>query len=136
MTASKPQIDFSSIRFPSDNVTLRHVREMSRSGYDLLHLDDDLNILRLHEEDIARLAFARRLGDPEAIAAALDELIDREEDGPCDEAREIERVLDIVARGYVRFGVADGPETARQLVRRLETAGAEQAQALLGKGHS
>jgi hypothetical protein len=133
MTESKPEIDFSRISFPSDKITLQHVREMQRAGYDLFHLDDDLNILREREEDFARLGFARRLGDAEAIATALDELIYWREETPCDEAQEVQKQVDILTREYVRFGVPDGPETARQLVRRLEAAGAKQAQAFLGK---
>jgi hypothetical protein len=131
MTDPKPQVDFSRIEFPSDAVTLKQLRD--KTGFPD-RLGEDLSVMHMREEGFVRFGFAKQLGDEDEILNAVFEALEwMEADGPCDEAtqaRELQVEKDCLAREYIRFGVADGPETAKQLIRRLEALGAEQAKAL------
>lgn len=126
MMSAKPTIDFTKIEFPSDSVTLKHLRSRDWCLSDCAR---DLDIMYLREKEWAELGFARQLGDEEAMNSAEALIIawNEDVDGPCDVALEIDNERERLAQSYVEFGIAIGVEQGRLLVEHLERAGAAQA---------
>lgn len=83
---------------------------------------DDLRAMRDVEEILTTLA-AVTPGEAAKAMAWVTERSDRE--APFDGAFEVAEARKELAEYYVRFGVADGPETARQLIRRMEDSAKE-----------
>jgi hypothetical protein len=126
MTEAKPQIDYTRIEFPSDLVSLKQLRSLQLMLGDV---GEDLDLMHMQEREFARLGFSRQWGDEEEIRGAIADIIDwSEADGACNAAREVQDAREHLASLYVQFGIAEGPETAKQLIQRLELMGAEQAQ--------
>jgi hypothetical protein len=121
-------IDYSQIDFPSDHVTLKRLRALTPQGRGLEFAFEDegasLDGMHFMERQLARAAFVTEASDKEQIQRTM---------------RDIERLSDLVddrqelARQYIRYGIADGPETAQQLIRRLEASAGAQAREKLGK---
>jgi hypothetical protein len=126
MSDATPQIDYTRIGFPSDQVTLQRLRALTPRGR-AFSLEDEaggLDGLHYLERLLASVGFATGLGDSEHIDQAM-KAITRLTD--LREAREELAVL------YVRYGIAEGPETAQELIRRLEGMGSAQARETIGK---
>jgi hypothetical protein len=124
----RPHIDYLSLDLPSHHITLGQVRK--------LYPDDELMPLagvarRLDEmysieQDIVLLGYAATLGKEELRKASRDlyeGITWDDEEGEEGKAQEVKALKDY----YIEYGVADGQETAGQLVRRLEEMGAQLA---------
>ncbi len=141
-----PPFDYSSLEAPSDNLTLGRLRALRLrplagagaagppSGFDIKREADHLLDMQEYERRLAGLAFAERVGDPAAVEEARLAVQDdwSGQRGGWDEI--VREAREALASHYVRYGAADGPGSARELVRRLEAAGAAQAPA--GQGRS
>jgi hypothetical protein len=127
MTETKPQIDYGRIDFPSDRVTLKQLRAKNVIlPLDGAHLED----MHVWEKDFARLGFLRERGartEMETLQGEMDAVAQADVGAS---AREH------LSAYYVRFGIADGPETAEQFIRRLEAEGAAQSRQQHGRHRS
>jgi hypothetical protein len=128
MTDIDPKIDFTRLVFPSDDVTFGQVRnrfpilnghEVVESRQPGKYSETFGEVLQgsyfgiIHSErDIARGAFEKALGQ-----SSPNKSYKREE-------KEIK--LDLVS-DYVRFGIADGPHEAKEMIRGIEKAAKNQA---------
>ena len=118
MTETAPEIDYDRIDYPSDEVTLKQLRtrnvELTLDGEAIEDMHD-------WEKEFARIGFLRELGNTKELDALVAEMdtIAHADVGVSP--------LEHLSSCYVRFGIADGSETARQLIRRLESQGSEQA---------
>jgi hypothetical protein len=85
------------------------------------------------EKLFADLGFARGTGDEERIREAKERLFrgwnDAGGTGPFIEPG----VMKVLAQDYLTYGIADGPETAKQVIRDLEEQAAQQARQMLGR---
>jgi len=126
MTRVNLQIDFNQIDFPSDPVTLKHLRSRQVDFE-----DDALELILMHkrEQEFAELGFVTALGDPKELQRVIDTIIQSNDDPDVsyDEAKFVQEARDALMDNYMQFGIADGPATARQLIHRLEESGANLA---------
>jgi len=106
MTRRQPEPDYSRIHFPSGRAALH-----DEDG-------DELNYLHYWERYVVKDAFLEVLGCPKS-----------DRDAECRQPG-----IDYLVAGYVRLGIAAGPETAKQHLHDLQAQGREQAAALLGRG--
>jgi hypothetical protein len=130
MIALPPQIDYSRIVFPSDRITVPYLRKafprrdsQDSPGFFGMDMGEDIDTMMYLERGFARLGFASALGGGEEVTAELEAgfeggLQDRRDD---------------LADSYIQFKLADGPKTARQLIRAVQEAGAAQAREHGGK---
>ena len=120
------QIDYGAVDFPSDHLTLKRLRGLaSHQPFDALSLySERLDAAHFMERAFVRHGFSSVLGSQEAACA---ELAFHPEDGREGSLR------DLVA-DYAYFGLSDGPETAKQLIRRLEDTGGRLARERIGRG--
>jgi hypothetical protein len=146
VTDESPKIDYGQIDFPSDRLTFKQIRALaskptyadfpSLEGYLFDHVTG-LATMHYIEKNFADVGFAKGTGDPKRIEEAILKLNagwrDNEPDVVYDEALATQDSVDSLADDYQKFGIADGPETAKQLVRRLEDNAAAQAREKLGR---
>ena len=117
-------LDYSSITFPSDRITLADLRRAHPERFDAeggvgFHQTDGdatfvLNTLLYTERLLARAAFEKALGRP---GDAVREIGGVERDD-CVEG---------LSEDYAFYGVASGPRLTEQLVRDIEAQAAAQA---------
>jgi hypothetical protein len=130
-----PTLDYDLVDFPSDRITLRQLRALARADdpqHDLAsylpEVAEGLAVMHYLERTFADVGFARGAGDPRGLDRALDELTwgwkDDQPGVKFDLALAYQDAVADLASYYQRFGVADGPKTARELVRRLEESAA------------
>jgi hypothetical protein len=129
-----PTVDFTQIQFPSDGLTISHLRKVKPHFFDLparegycgkrhgflgrQSLEDCLGGIIDTERELAALAFIAGPGrTPPDSANGL---------GPRWEA------IECLANDYVRIGLAKGAHHARELIRGIESQAA--AQATRGRG--
>ncbi len=126
MPDSEYEINFKAIDFPTDKVTLGDLRRRpeTTSRNFLTELADDLDTVQFVQEGFVRLGFAGVTAGNKGQDAVLNEI--------AAEGRRPEAESFLVNR-YLHYGLADGPETAKQIIRRLEEAGAQQAREKLGR---
>lgn len=118
-------IDFRSIRFPSDTLTLGALRTLDPELFDIggrieedrydrvvTMMENKLVSLMCCEREVAHSAYAKAAGLP-----VLDEF-------GADYAPDLEK-------HFIEFGLASGPHHARQLIRDIESQAAA-----LGAKHS
>ncbi len=129
MVGESPELNEDEIEYPSGALMLRSLRAR---GIKLDVAGEDLEVMHEYERDFAQLGFAIGLMDDEQIMHAKLRLAgwDEANDGPFEELVELQRARERLAQEYVRFGVADGMESAKQRIRRLEDDAVEQ-----GRGH-
>jgi hypothetical protein len=119
-----PHIEFSLIPFPSDELSIRRLRDRFPKSFDRTNDDirffrsavDDVDVMMKIEGQLARKSFHDALG--------------RETKAPgwgWEQARA--NLTDL----YVQFGLASGPHHAEQLIREFEHTAADQAR---GAGRS
>jgi hypothetical protein len=114
-------INLSAIHFPSDSLTIGAVRKLHRDKFDgdvnptFFHelprsgADRSIGLMLFIERALARIAFDTALGEP------LTELLTRDE------------FVGDLAELYARYGIANGPHHAQQLVRTFEAEATSQA---------
>lgn len=116
-------LDFRNIRFPSDGITVRRLRELHPDlfdhGYHAGGGAQPVYLLRPEEaghvtDRLGNLLFIERFVVASAYAAA--ERIDPPEGEP-------DALIEELSNLYLRYGLASGPQHAAQLIRDLETAG-------------
>lgn len=127
MTTQK-SIEFRTIAFPSDNLTIKALRQAHPDQIDTNPLptfftnrnrhdsaEDMLTDLLYSERSIAEMAFYRALGKspPE----------------PCD----VEAFSEELTRLYIRYGIASGEHHAAQLIRDFESQATAQARGHTGR---
>lgn len=117
-----PEIEYHRIDYPSDHLAFT-LKDWRAGKFDEATLGD----MHLWERDFARLGYLREAGVRAGAEALLEEMNATARADVGVSAREH------LSAYYTRFGLAEGPETAHQLIRRLEAQGAEQAQQRLGK---
>jgi hypothetical protein len=123
LAKSQPEINFTTIQFPSDKLSiklLRRVRpDQDASGSpDLFGWEGEaLDTMMYLERAFATLGFRSALGDAKAAEEEL--AAELEADGVAEVAKEL-------ADCYVRFGLATGPAAASEFVRQVQAAGAAQ----------
>lgn len=133
------EIDLSKIKFPSDRVTLKNLRALAEGdpdyyfGSEYLHLSN----MMIREQNHAELGFAKALGDSKRIGEAIFRLVgddwDEEKYGKYTDAKGLEQAAEMLAEYYVRFGIAEGPVSAKQAIRRIEQQAAAQAKQMMGR---
>jgi hypothetical protein len=109
-TNPKPHIDLLKIDFPTDRLTIKAIRQrFPVIDADRLNDFDDIELpgLLSLERDLAKAAF-------DAVFGRRTVLMSGEEKG-------------MLARVYARYGLASGPQHARQLIRAFQQAAADQA---------
>jgi hypothetical protein len=135
----QPKIDHSRIKYPSDRITLKQLRSLAGDDLDtFFRLEGDrLASMMLIEQNYGELGFAKALDDPARTREAIIHLVgdgwDEEQDGKYSDAKGLEKAAGMLADYYVRFGIAEGPASARQAIRRIEHQGALQAKQMLGR---
>jgi len=144
MADESPKIDYDSIDFPSDKLTLKQLHALAVADdppygdLEAFLTDQALVLVVMHHQEklFAQFGFAKGTGDHRMIQhamRALHEVWDNPTGSQYSEALATKDCTDKLARDYQRFGVADGLETARQMIRRLEDQAADQARARLGR---
>ncbi len=134
-----PEIDHSKIKYPSDRVTLKQLRTLAEDdlGFYFKQEGTDIGNMTIREQNHAKLGFAKALGDPARIEKAIFNLVgddwDEEKDGKYSDAKGLEKAVEMLTEYYIRYGVAEGPISAKQAIRRIEKQGAEQAKQLMGR---
>lgn len=133
-----PTIDCHRIDYPSDRVTIKQLRVLARANDPTAELHEFFaqvgelpEIMHSCEEQFANLGFARGTGNPQLIRHAQ-EVIMSDNEEPDFESAYLVAIRELTSY-YKQFGIADGIETTKQLVRRLEENAAEQARQLLGR---
>jgi len=140
MTKAKPTINYDEIEFPTDNITIKHLRSLKPRDdilcHDLEQKACEIGEMQVHEKDLALLGFVTEVGDPKQIARVVQEQTGDflDDEVPTPEAV-LQECRNILAKKYIEFGIADGPETAKMLVAKMEAMGAEQARKQLGRRH-
>lgn len=129
MTAEEPEIDYviyTSIAFPSDNLTIRDLR---RAHPDQFDVDDGPDFFDhvgeniLADDTIGTMLYVERLlarGAYEEARGNRDYLLKKQ-------AVEREGLIAELAEDYMRYGLASGPQHAQQLIRDFEAQAAAQA---------
>lgn len=135
----QPEIDLSKIKYPSDRVTLKQLRALAEDdlGLYLNQEGTDIGNMAIRESNHAKLGFAKALGDKARIDEAVFDLVgddwDEERYGKYSDAKGLEQAVEMLTGYYIRYGVAEGPISAKQAIRRIEKQGAEQAKQLMGR---
>ena len=108
-----PELDLTKLDFPTDALTVKQLRQLFPKSFD--HTNQQEKLPRIppllaDERGVAEFAFAEALGrlSPDAQADHYN----------CKQE---------LVKDYVRYGMATGPQQARQLIRDLEAAAAELA---------
>lgn len=119
-------IDFDRVDFPSGNVTAKKLRKLypNEEGFldESVKQDDSrLDLMGLDEKTIFLLGYAAVLGKDAFMELCT--------------AFHVEKLK--LVQGYIDnliyYGQADGPETAKQIIRRIEETGAATAREHLGR---
>lgn len=124
MTSDLPldYLDYTSLRFPSDAVTLLAIRRAHPARFDVeggpRFRDDGADEFRLNA-----LCYLERLVARAAYEAALGKATDLYADRGLDRETCVAELTDL----YARYGVAAGEQHTRQLIRDLEAQAAAQA---------
>ncbi|GIW86411.1 MAG: hypothetical protein KatS3mg108_0735 [Isosphaeraceae bacterium] len=135
----RPEIDLSKIKYPSDRVTLKQLRTLAEDDLGLYFKQEgtDIGNMTIREQNHAKLGFAKALGDPAMIEKAIFDLVgdhwDEEQDGKYSDAKGLGKAVEMLTEYYIRYGVAEGPISAKQAIRRIEKQGAEQAKQFMGR---
>jgi len=109
-TKPKPHLDLLKIDFPTDQLTIKAIRQgFPQIDQDKVYDFEDIELpgLLSLERDLAIAAFDAVLGR-RTVAMSGEE-------------------KEMLAEVYVRYGLASGPHHAEQLIRAFEEAAAEQA---------
>jgi len=119
----KSKIDFDALLdTPSSNVTMKQLREIYKNDHEDI-VDEGVWALRAMQEKehlLVLLGYASVLGKKASDQVSL-AIPDKE------------RLIQDYTDDLLRYGQADGPETARQIIRRLEETGAAIAREQLGR---
>jgi hypothetical protein len=116
MTSTEPQIDFTKIAFPSDQLSVKRLRELfpeliDKSIHGVKYFgEDELTAMMNFERGIAQRAFDAAIGKIPAGEPARDENL-------------IETLTDC----YMFHKMVSGSHHAEQLIRTFEQAAVEQA---------
>jgi hypothetical protein len=108
----EPHIDLMKIDFPTDNLTVKTIRRLfpqidseRLNNFEKIELDGMLSL----ERDLAKVAFDQVL-KRDTMSWAM--------------SGEEEEMLGWL---YVRYGLANGPRVAEELIRKFQQSAAEQA---------
>lgn len=122
-------INFSTIQFPSDKLTVRELRTLFPTSFDKpalyggerldqvygrLSLDTTLGSLIDAERLLAGIMYKQALGQP----LSSDEQLQTKDE-----------LVESLTEEYVRWGIATGPQHAQQLIRGIEQQVARQVSA-------
>src|SRR5262245_41182825 len=119
MISQPPQLDDSRIEFPSDRLTLGDLRKMRLDTpapeiqWSLSGEAQRLSAMQSLERDFARLGFATVLGNAEDVRREI----------AAGFTGGIQDPIDDLVQFYMRYRLAEGPETAQELIRRVQEAG-------------
>ena len=124
-----PVLDLAQIRFPSDAITVKAVRD-ALNPKDLFdtrteNVFEGLEACVMTERDIARKAFDA------ALRGIKPNRIGKVDHESAWERREWVNGIDY---DYRRFGVSSGPRQTAELIRDVEAQAAAQAKEFIGKG--
>lgn len=126
----QPALDFTSISFPSDRLTFKHLRafDQKREVTDNPGLytreGERLDAMQFLERQFALLGFEAAFGRGDQAAANL--ALGFEQDGVDGAAADL-------ADLYTRYGLATGPAAARELVKSVQAEGSKQAAKVGGR---
>lgn len=122
--AESPEIDLTKIEFPSDGMTIKAIRQIWPEAVDTGKTVDLFsrpvggragemlfNVLTM-ERDLAKATFGLEFGREPDIAYADDD---------------VKLLAEDLSQLYTRYGIADGPNSAKELIRSIETQAIEQA---------
>jgi hypothetical protein len=127
-------LDYTSIRFPSDNLTLGVVRKLEPDKFDVNdapndHINDGydgcsswekVQAVMQAERWLARFVYEEAMGrDPEKAIGGY----------PCEKADFVDGLMEL----YPEYGLASGAVAALELIKDIERQAVEQAKAY-GKG--
>jgi len=118
------QIDFTMLNFPSDILTMKDLRRLYPEGFQHAKGFSPHHVPFFEErrgETFFTLVGFERLLALNAFDRALGRLAEE------DTATTREDIAKYLDEFYIRAGIAPGPAAARQLLRNLETAAADQA---------
>jgi hypothetical protein len=122
----QPQVDFAGLNYPSDTITMKELRRLYPEGFQpLREAYSGPYVVPFFETDVCD-EFPTMLGFERKLAwHAFDRALAREVKEGTFTTRE--NVCAYLEEFYIRAGIAQGPQHARQLLRDLESAAAEQA---------
>jgi hypothetical protein len=128
MQDSPPKIDFSSLTYPSDGLSIKNIRSAHPQGFtqedpaffEAAHWGDraDFGGTLLVERRIAHKAFAARLGLPDPYP---------------DEDWSRSELIEMLTESYQTYGIATGSHQTEQLAREIEAQAVTQAEEFLGR---
>jgi hypothetical protein len=128
MTKQPPAIDFASLSYPSDRITIEIIRARNPRGF----AQEDPNFfhqsVRWGERgDFGGLLFMERIAAHKAFAARLG-LPDPHDNW------DHEELVDVLSEEYENYNVSRGLWHTKLMVRDLEAQAVAQAERYLGKG--
>jgi hypothetical protein len=124
MPVQKPYFDSRKIAYPTDQLTVKQLRQLYPDDFDKdggaggpgCPLDGECQAILAFERRVAYAAFLAAVGEP----------VRRYE-------REFER--DALVKAYIKCGLATGKHEAKELIRTFEQAAAEQARGWASSRH-
>ena len=119
------EIDYSLVDYPTDYITLKSLRARfpSRPVETVSDHAQRLDTTHFMERAFVRFGFFSAL---DSLSANRAESLLHPEEGRASAVRDL-------SADYVYYGLANGLESAKQLIRRLEEAGAELARQRTGR---
>lgn len=122
-------LDFTKLSFPSDKLTIRDLRRLFPDEFDVgssVTFFDE----KTQPGTLADLLHAERCLAEFAVGRASRTVIGWPVDKPEPTEKNMDQIVESekklytqdLVHGYQKFGLASGPETARQLIREFETA--------------
>jgi hypothetical protein len=123
MTGS-PEIDLTKIEFPSDVMTIKAIRRLwpvavdTGEKVDLFsrpvggRAGEMLSNMLTMERDLAKATFGLEFGREPNITYADDD---------------VKLLAEDLSKLYTRYGIADGPNSAKELIRNIESQAVAQA---------
>lgn len=119
MPHQEPHVDLTKIAFPSDRLTIKHLRNLYPKEFDegratnfCRRPAEELNAMLSYERGVATEAFETTMG--RASPQSQNEYAQDRED---------------VAEFLVQYGLASGPHQAEQMIRDIESQAVAQAKA-------
>ena len=119
-----PVVDLTAIDFPTDRLTIKHLRSLFPNRFDLdnsgkitfLIYDENFQVMLEYERRMTIHAFTAAIGQ----SICSNPLVG------------IDEVKETLSECYFRYGLASGLHSAHELIGTIETAAAKQANALTG----
>jgi hypothetical protein len=141
MIAFAPPLDYSRMQFPTDQLTIAHLRKLYPADFDKTpprEVDAEVTFFNAltpegHVSNGSHLASILR--EERTFATIMyDIALNRSPWTPAQQASHIQRMIRFLATNYIKIGLAKGEHHALALLGAVATAAEGQAKARLGRG--